>query len=101
MPNASSPRATSRERRGAPGGHDVGFRLDPATSLRRQATILLDEELVAARRAAGSGEVDAIHAIRQHGKRSRALLRLVRPALRKKHFSCANHAWRDIGRSLG
>jgi CHAD domain-containing protein len=78
----------------------VAFRLDPAAGLPRQVLALLDEEVATARRAARGGGTAAVHAIRQHGKRSRALLRLVRPTLSGKRFTRINHAWRDVGRML-
>ncbi|MBA3699472.1 MAG: CHAD domain-containing protein [Planctomycetes bacterium] len=78
----------------------MGFRLDPTKDLHQQVRVVLDAEWLAARRAARTGDDDAVHAIRRHGKRSRALLRLVRPALTDKGFTEVNRAWRDIGRLL-
>ena len=78
----------------------MGFRLDPAAGLPRQVLALLAEEIATARRAARRADAAAIHAMRQNGKRSRALLRLVRPTLSRKCFRRMNHAWRDAGRML-
>lgn len=75
-----------------------GYELDPADDLQDQVRAILNRECTAARRELWAA--DAVHAVRQHGKRSRALLRLVKPGLRKKHFRRMNHAWRDIGRLL-
>lgn len=74
------------------------FILDPAADPQDQVRDLLEQECTAARRALRTA--NAVHAIRRHGKRSRALLRLIRPGLRKKHFKSLNRAWRDIGRLL-
>lgn len=74
------------------------FMLDPAAELQGQVRTLLEKECAAARRRLWT--TDAVHAVRQNGKRSRALLRLVRPGLQKKHFKPLNRAWRDIGRLL-
>jgi hypothetical protein len=78
----------------------MGFRLDPSDDVRRQVRMLLGAECAAARRAARATDDAAVHAIRRHGRRSRALLRLARHTLHERDFTRLNHAWRDIGRLL-
>jgi CHAD domain-containing protein len=48
-----------------------------------------------------SGRDAAIHEVRKSMKKLRALLRLIRPVVRKKHFRAADKAVRDFSRRLG
>src|SRR6266511_1746767 len=49
---------------------------------------------------AGEDPVKAVHEARKHLKKTRALLRLVRPALGRKAYRRENDALRDIGLAL-
>lgn len=78
----------------------MAFRLDPRRAAAKQVRSRLCDECDAALRAARIGDDDAVHAIRRHGKRSRALLRLAQGMMSKRERRRIAHAWRDIGRLL-
>jgi CHAD domain-containing protein len=68
-------------------------------SVRRCAREQLDGAIAQLERAA-EDPVDAVHEARKHLKKTRALLRLVRPALGTKAYRRENDALRDIGLAL-
>ncbi len=78
----------------------MDFHLVAGRGLKSQVRRLLADQCALALRAAQGRVADPVHVIRTCGKRSRALLRLVRPAVKKQVFKRTNHAWRDIGRLL-
>ena len=59
----------------------------------------LDEALAALAHQPFAGE--EVHTVRRCGKRSRALLRLVREALPPHHYERENLCWREVGQALG
>jgi CHAD domain-containing protein len=89
-----------------PGNHhlDMSYRLrfDQTLDdgLRRVASEQLGDALAGLRDSDGTDPVKAVHEARKSVKKSRAALRLARPALAKDDYRSEDHALRDAGRSL-
>lgn len=77
----------------------LGFAEDVAGGVRRCAREQLAGAVQKLERA-GDDPVEAVHDARKHLKKTRALLRLVRPALGRKAYRAENGALRDVGLSL-
>ena len=73
---------------------------DPADELRRVAGEQLDKAARRLREDHDADPVDAIHATRKALKKTRSLLRLARPGMRKKAYRVENRALRDLARSI-
>jgi hypothetical protein len=80
----------------------MAFRLHPHQPLAKQVRALLVQACDAALDALARRPPDdrAVHEVRRCGKRSRALLRLVRDGLPRAVFERENRAWREVGRRL-
>lgn len=82
----------------------MGFYLQPGEPAADAIVRIIGELLDQARRELKTPQTDqdaAIHDVRKSMKKLRALLRLVRPVIRKKHFVAADRAIRDFARRLG
>jgi len=82
----------------------MGFYLQPEEPAADAIVRIIRELLDQARRQLKTPQTDqdaAIHEVRKSMKKLRALLRLVRPVIRKKRFRAADRAVRDFARRLG
>ena len=84
-------------------GRAVTYRLSIADDVPSSVRACAHEQLdraIGRLEHAGDDSVEAIHDARKHLKKSRALLRLVRPALGSKAYRRENDALRDAGLAL-
>lgn len=82
----------------------MALALKPNESLRKGIRCIARKEMEYAReqvagKSNGSRD-EAVHEARKCGKRLRAVFRLVRPAIGKRHYQCENTAFRDAARPL-
>jgi CHAD domain-containing protein len=82
----------------------MAFALKPNESLRKGIRRIARNEMEYAHKQVvgkpnGSRD-EAVHEVRKCGKKLRALLRLVRPAIGNRNYQCENTAFRDAARPL-
>jgi CHAD domain-containing protein len=78
----------------------LSLALDTPDALRACAREQLDDALQHLRAGGGDDRVKAVHEARKDIKKTRALLRLARPGMPRKHYRRENRALRDTGRLL-
>jgi hypothetical protein len=82
----------------------VGYRLRPGKPIAQEVVRIADRQLALAlaglRIAADSENNSAVHATRRHIKKIRALMKLVRRALGRRHYGAANRHLRAVNRLL-
>src|SRR3954463_954491 len=72
---------------------------DPPNALRRCAREQIEDAVAMLDERGGDDPAEAIHEARKSVKKTRALLRIARPALPRRSYRMENHSLRDAARS--